>query len=283
MSAVFMPAFAQDKSSKLFCEMSSKEIEKVIIQYSNRNIKPTDRINELSKYFLGTPYNLQCTGDGHFAIYEPWPLVNFKETNCMALCEHVLALSISDSWDNFFNNLQHIRYRDGLIGIKTRNHYTMADWLPKNSWLLDDVSEKVGGAYTRQVTRTISHKDFFAAKGVAGIDDILPDRKLTINYVPLEFVHEVKNRIMTGDILVLIIAGEKNIFAAHMLMVAEENGKKVIREASTSKMTTFETDIDEWIKQKQIKYAKKYLGISLIRIKSKLNKPGRNIKSWEMR
>ena len=126
--------FAQTAEKK-FYEMDNKEIDQVIQEVSKTDLTITDKVNKLSDYFMGTQYNLTCAGDGPYAILEPWPLVNFKETNCMLFCEHVLALSISDNWDNFFNNLQQIRYRDGLIGMKTRNHYTMADWLPQNNWL----------------------------------------------------------------------------------------------------------------------------------------------------
>ena len=103
----------------------------------------------------------------------------------MSFCEHVLALSISDSWDHFFNNLQQIRYKDGIIGMKSRNHYTMADWLPENNWIIEDVSKKVGGEYAQSITRTISHKTFFARKGIHNVDFVKPDRTLTIDYVVL--------------------------------------------------------------------------------------------------
>ena len=138
-------------------------------------------------------------------------------------CEHVLALSISDSWDNFFNNLQNIRYRDGIIGMRTRNHYTMADWLPENRWLLDDVSRIVGGKYTKSVTRTISHKNFFKNKGITDMRYVLPDREITIDYVPKEYLLNVEKNIKSGDILALIFANKTDIFSAHMLMVIEKN------------------------------------------------------------
>ena len=91
---------------KPFYQMSNPEIDSLLTIVSTQNLTITDRINLFSDKFLGMPYNQNCAGDGPYALYESWPLVNFKETNCMVFCEHVLALSISDSWDNFFNNLQ---------------------------------------------------------------------------------------------------------------------------------------------------------------------------------
>ena len=261
---------------KQFQQMSNQEIDQIIQTVSKQNLTVSEKINMLSEKFLGMGYNLTCTGDGPYALLEAWPLVNFRETNCMAFCEHVLALSISDSWDNFFNNLQQIRYKDGLIGMKTRNHYTMADWLPENSWILDDVSAKVGGTHTKQVTRTISHTTFFEGKGMTDMSDVLPDRKLTIDYVPLNALANVKDNTKAGDILALLFANKDNIFSAHMLMIAEKDGRKIIRESSNSKMTTFDTLYDEWVDSKQ-ELSNRYIGLAFMRVKESLNTPGKVI------
>lgn len=268
--------------AKPFYQMNKREIDQVIRELSKKQWTPAQKINYISEYFLGTPYNLTCVGDGPYALYETMPLVNFKETNCMAFCEHVLALSVSDNWENFFNNLQQIRYRDGIIGMKTRNHYTMADWLPQNHWLLKDASAEVGGQYTKKVTRTISHKTFFAGKGITDTTDVLPDRTITINYVPLDYLDEVEDNTQAGDICAILFANMDNIFSAHMFMVVENKGKKFIRESSNSKMSTFDTPYDQWVKTKQEKYGKKYLGVSFMRVKAKLNKPGFIIKPWKI-
>lgn len=261
-------------------ELDNIAIDRLLTEISQKNWTITERINFYSAKFLGMPYNLQCAGDGPYALYEPWPLVNFRETNCMVFCEHVLALAISDSWDNFFNNLQQIRYKDGIIGMRTRNHYTMADWLPANRWLLNDVSRLVGGSYTQQVTRTISHRQFFTGKGISDLRYVLPDRTLTIDYIPSTALPAIAKNLKTGDILALIFANKSDIFSAHMLMVAEKDGQRVIRESSNSKMTTFDTPYSEWAQSIQSK--PRYCGICVMRVRDELNTPGRIILPWEI-
>ena len=96
--------YAQD-GYKIF-NLTNKQIDSILTYASSTNMNVTEKMDYFSEMFLGMPYNLTCTGDGPYALYEAEPLVNFNETNCMVYCEHVLALSISDSWDNFFNNLQ---------------------------------------------------------------------------------------------------------------------------------------------------------------------------------
>jgi len=272
-------SFSQD--TLRFQHMSNLEIDSLIRDTNLKSKTITERINFYSEHFLDMPYNLHCAGDGPYALYEPWPLVNFRETNCMVLCEHVLALSISDSWDNFFNNLQQIRYKDSYIGMRTRNHYTMADWLPENSWLLDDVSRKVGTDSTKSVTRTISHQNFFAGKGITDLRDVKEDRTLTIEYVPFTALKKVKPNIKCGDILSLLLADAENIFSAHMMLIAEKDGRMVIREAARSQKTTFDTPYDEWIKGERFKSGR-YLGLAFMRVREELNTKGRIIKPWEI-
>ncbi len=263
-----------------FYQLEKMEIDSLLKTVSQQNLSVTERINLYSQRFLGTPYELHCAGEGPYGLYDNKPLVNFEKTNCMLYCEHVLALAISDSWENFFNNLQHIRYKDGVIGMKTRNHYTMADWLPENNWLLSDVTARVGGEFTRSVTRTISHRSFFRKKGLADLRHIKPDREMTVSYVPLEKLATVKENTATGDILALIYADKDSIFSAHMLMIAEKDKQKVIREASNSKMTTFETPYDEWVQAKQ--GAERYAGLAFMRVRGELNKPGMIVLPWEI-
>jgi len=267
--------------SKRFLEMSNTQIDSLLRDTAAKNMTITERMKFYSEFFLGTPYSFTCVGDGEYALLETYPLVNFKETNCMAYCEHVLALSISDSWDNFFNNLQQIRYKDGIIGMRTRNHYTMAGWLPENSWLLQDVSGKIGGEFTKQVTRTISHENFFKAKGITDLRYVKPDRTITIDYIPKDALLKVQPNFKTGDIGALLFADKTDIFSAHMFMVMhDDNGNPFIRESSSSKMSTFDTDYKEWAGR--ISKSDRYAGIAVMRVRDDLNKPGRIILPWKI-
>lgn len=274
-----LPILSQERHIKIF-DMTNRQIDSILTEKSKENLTVTDRMNFYSELFLGMPYNLTCTGDGPYALYETEPLLNFDSTNCMVYCEHVLALSISDSWDNFFNNLQQIRYKDGIIGMRTRNHYTMADWLPENDWLLEDAAKKVGGEFAKTVTRTISHEKFFAGKGITDKRYIKPNRSVTVNYIPFDALKKVKSNFKDGDIIALLFKNLDNIFSAHMLMVYETEGGYIIRESGMSKMSTFDTPFEKWVDK--FLDSKKYMGIAVMRVKGELNKPGTIILPWKI-
>ena len=265
---------------KRFFQMSNFEIDSLLVVTSQTQMTITEKMKFYSELFLETDYSWTCTGDGPYALFEANPLVNFKETNCMVFCEHVLALAISDSWDNFFNNLQQIRYKNGIIGMRTRNHYTMADWLPENNWILNDVSSKVGSSLTKSVTRTISHKNFFNGKKIKDLRYVLEDRKLTVDYVPKEDLSKIKRNLKNGDIGAILFADKKDIFSAHMFMIIEEKNQLIVRESSTSKMSTFDSSFDDWAKKTE--NSKRYIGASFMRVRGELNKSGQIILPWEI-
>jgi hypothetical protein len=274
-------SYAGDQPDSKLAVMSNMQIDSLLTEVSQKNMTVTDRMEYFSGLFLDMPYNIICAGDGPYALYETYPLVNFEETNCMVFCEHVLALSISDSWDNFFNNLQQIRYKDGMIGMRTRNHYTIADWLPENNWLLDDVSQEVGGKYTKNLTRNISHTKFFQGKGINDMRYVIPDREITVSYIPKESLSEIEGNLRSGDIGALLFADKPDIFSAHMWMVIEQNGNLVIRESSSSKMTTFDTPYKIW--SAKIAASKRYIGIAVMRVRNDLNQPGKIILPWHIK
>jgi len=260
--------------------LNNRQIDSLLCASPQKELSIPARMKHFSEMFLKMPYSWTATGEGPDALYEPYPLVNFDSTNCMVYCEHVLAMAISDSWDNFFNNLQHIRYQNGIIGMRTRNHYTLGDWLPENSWLLANVSKQIAGKNIRSSTRTISHRQFFTNKGITDLRYVKKDYTSTIDYIPKEFADTIKENLKDGDLGILIFAGKKNIFAAHMVMFFQINGKWIVREASSKAGKVIEHPYSEW--SQQIMENQHRAGFCVLQLNEVLNTPGRIILPWKI-
>lgn len=276
---VLLFAVTVNAQQKIY-KMSKSEINTLLTEKSAENLTVTERMTFYSEMFLGMPYGLTCVGDGPYALYDTKPQLTFDTTNCMVYCEDVLALSISDSYENFFNNLQQIRYKDGIVGMKTRNHYTMGDWLPENLWLLHDVAKEVAGDNAKTLTRTISHKKFFAGKGIEDMRYVKDDRTMTVNYIPFNALLDAKKNFKDGDILALLFKSLDNIFSGHMLMAYDTPNGKVIRESSLGKATVLDTPYEEWVAN--FKNSKRYIGIALMRVNQDINKKGKIILPWKV-
>jgi len=249
---------------KMYYKMSIEEIDRDIRRIAEKDLSHQEKIAYYSERFLNAPYDLTCEGDGVDARYDRQPLLNLKKVNCMTYCEIVLALTLADYYEDFFNILLHIRYRQGIIGMATRNHYTMADWLPANSWCLDDVSRKIGEDDTRQVTRNISHKKFFKSKRIHDIPVHLPDREITIDYVPFEHLRDHQYRLKTGDIVALI-QNKPGIFSAHMLLVIKEGNQILFRHAPIKAGKVIDSPFEEYLIE--VSHDPRYMGMSFMRLK----------------
>jgi len=260
---------------------TKKEINNLLNDKNLRNLTVTERMAFYSELFIGLKYDLKCLGDGENSYYDNNPLVNFNKTNCMAYSEHVIALSISDCWENFFNNLQNIRYKNGIISIVTRNHYIMADWLLNNSWLFYDATLKVSPKNYEIAARKISHKDFFNNKKIYDLQNIIEDRTVTINYILKDNINNVSNNFQSGDIFALVLKNKKDIFIGHIIMCFEINNNKVIREASSKSKHVIETSFQLWL-ETFIKNDR-YSGISVIRINDDINRSNMIVLPWEIK
>ena len=104
------------------------------------------RVVHLARKNLGQPYELYLLGEMPFETYDPQPLYSLTRSDCLVFAEHTYAMALSRDWTGFMRLLQRIRYRDGHLGVATRNHFTETDWNPSNRWLLHDITTELTGA-----------------------------------------------------------------------------------------------------------------------------------------
>lgn len=196
-----------------------------------------------------TPYLIFCLGEGPSGLYDKDPLVDIARVDCMTFCEQILALSISKDYQDFFQNLQKIRYRDGIVDFKMRNHHTIADWLPNNSWLLEDVTILIGGPLCRPMTKTIDRAKDMAAMGCDDMRDIPPAQTITVQYIPKEYLLQVAENLHGGEIA-SIIQKREGIFSSHMGLIARDvQGKVIFRHASRNAEKVIDESYEEYVKK----------------------------------
>lgn len=236
---------------KQMYQMIWKDLETVMHNVTAVERDPDRRIMFYSELAKGTPYVIFCLGEGPTGKYDKDPLLDVARVDCMTFCEQILALTISEDYEEFFNNLQRIRYREGVIGMKTRNHYTIADWLPNNSWLLEDATELIGGEHCRPMTKTIDRSKDLATMGVSDFWDVAPPQNMTVKYIPKEHLLEVEENLRGGEI-VSLIQKKEGIFSSHMaLIVKGRQGEVIFRHASRTAGKVVDEPYREYVERLQ--------------------------------
>lgn len=253
--------------------MANAEIDTLIRQVTANEPELSARIAIYSEVAKGTPYALFCLGEGPNAKYDRDPLIDFTRADCVTFTEQILAMAISDNYENMFNNLQRIRYHRGAIDLRTRNHFTHADWVPNNAWLLQDVTAAVGGKHCREMTKTIDRRKLLSDLGVPESEqaEIPPAETMTIKYIPEHSLLAVQDSLQTGD-LFSIIQSMPGIFSAHMgLIIRKEDGEVYCRHASSRRETKQVVDEPLSAMVAQLQANQKRVGMAFLRVKPDFN------------
>lgn len=182
------------------------------------------RIAALARKNIGQPYELYLLGEFPYETYDAQPLFDLAKSDCVVFAEHVYAMALSGSWEEFFWMLQRIRYRDGVIGAATRNHYTEADWNLANSWLVQDVTRTLG-APTQAYRQRIDRRAFLSKQ--FKIERNIPVQDFDDVFIAKADVAAIEAQLQDGDFVNVISGRNGGYWASHVgLIVTGPDGSR---------------------------------------------------------
>jgi hypothetical protein len=202
------------------------------------------RIAAIGRKNIGQPYTLNLLGEYPFEVHDALPMFSLDHSDCVVFAEHTYAMALSQSWEEFFWMLQRIRYRDGVIGVKTRNHYTELDWNVANRWLVTDVSAELAGDQVATYGMTVDRARFLKTRHHT--DAAIPVETSTQSYVPKERVAAIAGQLQEGDFVNVISTRNGEYWASHVgLVVLGADGERHFLHSSEPKVReeTFESFI----------------------------------------
>lgn len=160
------------------------------------------RVIHLARKNVGQPYEIYLLGEAPFETHDPQPLYSLGKSDCVVFTEHTLAMALSREWAGFFRLLQRVRYRDGALGVATRNHFTEADWNPANRWLAEDITRAIAGDRARQWEARIDRARFLRTR--YKLEAKIPVEQLRDTYLPYEHAALADPHVREGDIVQLV-------------------------------------------------------------------------------
>ncbi|MCA9231664.1 MAG: DUF1460 domain-containing protein [Planctomycetales bacterium] len=217
------------------------------------------RIVHLARKNLGQPYDLYLLGEMPFEHYDPQPIYCLGKSDCLVFSEHTYAMALAHDWPSFMSLLQRIRYRDGHIGVATRNHYTEADWNPSNRWLVEDITAKIGGERVVPFRQRIDRSAFLKKRYKLQVE--IPVEQHDDVYLPFEAIDLARQHLAEGDFVNIVRgkpdpAAEKNstfggsAWVGHVGMIvfgADEQGNRQVNLIHSAKPQVREESIDQYI------------------------------------
>ncbi|SFG16769.1 Protein of unknown function [Duganella sp. CF458] len=150
-SIVLAAALTAAAAPKQIYQMSPQEAGAFIADVRRTEPDLRKRIAAIGRRNIGQPYQLNLLGEFPYELHDTLPMYSLSASDCLVFAEHTYAMALSASWEEFFWTLQRIRYKDGVIGVASRNHYMEVDWNINNRWLVSDASS--GARYAMRVDR----------------------------------------------------------------------------------------------------------------------------------
>lgn len=183
------------------------------------------RIAAIGRRNIGQPYVLNLLGEYPWQLHDRLPMFSLTHSDCVVFAEHTYAMALSGSWEEFFWMLQRIRYKDGVIGVATRNHYTEQDWNVNNAWLVTDISDRLAGADAARYELTVDRAAFLRTRH--GTEADFPVTRSVETYVPAAHVERVLAQLADGDFVNVISTRGGQHWASHVgLVVTQPDGSR---------------------------------------------------------
>jgi hypothetical protein len=96
------------------------------------NISMAQRIDWISKQFLGVPYVLGSLGEGPKGRYDQFPRYRIDGFDCDTYVNTIVSIALAHSLPSFQQCINDMRYSKGTASYVHRLHFTGLDWNQKH-------------------------------------------------------------------------------------------------------------------------------------------------------
>jgi hypothetical protein len=211
-------------------------------EYSNQS---SNELNiEIGQWFLETPYvekTLELPGSEKL-------IINLTGVDCTTFLETVVTLTkLAEkgvlTFEDFEEELEQIRYRNGINkGYSSRLHY-FSDWIYENEQkgILKDVTQEIGGSpYPNAPSFMSENPKFYRQladqRNLAEIkitEAAIKERSYF--FIPKAEISKLEKNIQSGD-LIAITTSMTNLDIVHTGFAIEKNGRIHLLHASSKNM-----------------------------------------------
>ncbi|QCX01525.1 DUF1460 domain-containing protein [Aggregatimonas sangjinii] len=225
----------------------------------------------IGKTFLGTPYVAKTLEIGETETL----VVNLHGLDCTTYVENVLAFGFmlrsgESTFEDFTDNLEKIRYKDGkLDGYASRLHY-FSEWIANNEakGLLKDITNDIGGAeITKKIDFMSTHRELYPFlandsnfEKIKASEKYLNDQPLCI--LAQDQIAANEHLIQSGDIIALTTSINGLDITHTGIATREEDGRIHLLHASTG---SNEVEVSEVPLADYLKKIKSNTGIMVAR------------------
>jgi hypothetical protein len=197
---------------------NEKDVDAYLKFLSEEQNEPIERVMHLARKNVGQPYEIFLLGEGPYEVFDPDPMYCLAKSDCVTFVEHTYAMALSRDWPSFFRTLQRLRYKDGKVGMVTRNHESVADWNVNNVWLFEEITPRLGdGKASTAMHMVWKPARFFAQYGI-GQD--MADVTISSTFISRDKVESILSELKDGDVAQVVRGNSREQYVGHFGLVA---------------------------------------------------------------
>jgi hypothetical protein len=206
-------------------QMTPQDADRYIAHMHTSEPDLRKRIAAIARQNIGQPYMLNLLGEYPYQLHDTLPMFSLEKSDCVVFVEHTYAMALSRSWEEFFWMLQRIRYKDGVIGVASRNHYTEVDWNINNRWLLTDVTPFLAGPDGPSYPLTVDRAHFLKTRH--NTESSIPVQETREAYIAKDKLLDLLPQMQEGDLVNVVSTRDGKFYVSHVgLIVIGPNGQR---------------------------------------------------------
>ena len=260
-------------------QMTPQEVSRYVAHMHQTEPDLRRRIAAIGRQNIGQPYVLNLLGEYPYELHDTLPMFSLEESDCVVFAEHTYAMALSRSWEEFFWMLQRIRYKDGVIGVATRNHYTEVDWNVNNSWLVTDITAQVAGEEAMHYELKIDRARFLRTRHQTLREIALQTSRET--FVIKDKLAPVLPQLREGDLVNVVSTRDGAFWVSHvgLIVIGADGRRNFLNSAEPAvREESFEaffkrTSEREARNAKDGKHGQKLAGFKFLRLNDKIEVP----------
>ena len=205
---------------------------------------PGGRIGFISKQFLGTHYSA-FTLPVHDSEREDL-VVNLSAVDCFTFLDYLEAMRRSASYKEFLAVLRDVRYRNGIIAYRKRNHF-FSDWPLYQPNHIVDITASIAGEARHTVEKYLNLRE----DGSLWVKDVAVCVR-EITYIPTECIDDsILSGLRTGD-YIGIYCSQAGLDVSHVGVIIKGPFITYLRHASSAidRMKVTDDDLIGYVKTK---------------------------------
>lgn len=193
------------------------------------------RVESISGRFLGYPYlahSLVGSVDTPEVFND-----SLKGFDCVTYIESVVALVSADETGNYSTILKKLRYSNGRVNWRQRNHY-MTQWLKNNArhGLIRRIGLRFATTRKRRVLNVVPG---------------LPACRQSFSCIPKRSFYAVQPELCTGD-LIFFASTRSHLDVFHCGILVRQGEKWILRHASRSRGSVVDQDLASFLKENRM-------------------------------